>query len=175
MVVSDEQTKDSQLAVFSDKKKNRRVVEGLRESNPDIKADQYNVLNRAETVEQAQNWISRDREGAWEALNNPNTNPIDRTALFQAFKNEAENGDYALGAELASIKFPKEMTELGQAISVLGERGEFDPLTILEEKQKSLGEPTAEEVATQTSEMRLDADLGADQVKDLEETTECVL
>lgn len=175
VVVSDEQTKDSQLAVFSDKKKNRRVVEGLRESNPDIKADQYNVLNRAETVEQAQNWISRDREGAWEALNNPNTNPIDRTALFQAFKNEAENGDYALGAELASIKFPKEMTELGQAISVLGERGEFDPLTILEEKQKSLGEPTAEEVATQTSEMGLDADLDADQVKDLEETTECVL
>ena len=175
VVVSDQQTQDSKLAHFSDKKKNRRVVEGLRESNPDIQSDKYNVLNRAETVEEAHNWIVRDREGAWAALNDPNTNPIDRTALFQAFKNEAENGDYELGAELASIKFPKEMTELGQAISVLGERPEFDPLTILEEKQKSLGEPTSEEMSAQTDEMGLDADLDANQVKELEETTECVL
>jgi hypothetical protein len=175
VVVTDAQSQDSQLAVFSDKKKNRRVTEGLKASNPEIQSDKYNVLNRAETVEQAQNWIARDRAGAWAALNDPKTNPIDRTALFQAFKNEAENGDYALGAELAGIKFPKEMTELGQAISVLGERPEFDPLTILEEKQKSLGEPTTEEMAAQTNEMGLDADLDAAQVKDLEETTECVL
>lgn len=175
VVVNNTQAEDSKLAQFSDKKKNRRVIEGLRESNPDIKADQYNVLNRAATVEEAHNWIVRDRDGAWAALNNPNTNPIDRAALFQAFKNEAENGDYALGAELAGIKFPKEMTELGQAISVLGERPEFDPLTILEEKQKSLGEPTAEELTSQTDEMKLDADLDAEQVKELEETTECVL
>lgn len=175
VVVSDQQTQDSKLAHFSDKKKNRRVVEGLRESNLDIQSDKYNVLNRAETVEEAHNWIVRDREGAWAALNDPKTNPIDRTALFQAFKNEAENGDYELGAELASIKFPKEMTELGQAISVLGERPEFDPLTILEEKQKSLGEPTSEEMSAQTDEMGLDADLDANQVKELEETTECVL
>lgn len=175
VVVSDQQTQDSKLARFSDKKKNRRVVEGLRESNPNIQSDKYNVLNRAETVEEAHNWIVRDREGAWAALNDPKTNPIDRTALFQAFKNEAENGDYELGAELASIKFPKEMTELGQAISVLGERPEFDPLTILEEKQKSLGEPTSEEMSAQTDEMGLDADLDANQVKELEETTECVL
>lgn len=175
VITTDAETKDSKLAKFSDKKKARRTVEGLREINPDVKADQYNVLNRAQTVEEAHNWIVRDRAGAWAALNDETTNPIDRAALFQAFKNEAENGDYALGAELAAIKFPKNVTELGQAISVLGERAEFDPLTIIEQKQKSLGEPTETEIASEIKEMGLDADLTDEDVNELKNSTECVL
>lgn len=175
VVVDNQQAQQSKLAKFRDTQKNRSVVEGLRESNPNIKSDQYNVLNRAETVDQARQWISNDRAGAWQALNSDSTNIIDRTALFQAFKELAENGDYALGAELASIKFPKQMTEIGQALSVLGERAEFDPLTILETKQKSLGVPTAEDVATQINEMGLDTELTAEQVQELENTTECAL
>lgn len=175
VVVDNQQAQQSKLAKFRDTQKSRSVVEGLRESNPNIKSDQYNVLNRAETVDQARQWISNDRAGAWQALNSDSTNIIDRTALFQAFKELAENGDYALGAELASIKFPKQMTEVGQALSVLGERAEFDPLTILETKQKSLGVPTAEDVATQINEMGLDTELTAEQVQELENTTECAL
>lgn len=175
VITTDAETKDSKLAKFSDKKKARRTVEGLREINPDVKTDQYNVLNRAQTVEEAHNWIVRDRAGAWAALNDETTNPIDRAALFQAFKNEAENGDYALGAELAAIKFPKNVTELGQAISVLGERAEFDPLTIIEQKQKSLGEPTETEIASEIKEMGLDADLTDEDVNELKNSTECVL
>lgn len=175
VVIDKQQAQQSKLAKFRDTQKSRGVVEGLRESNPNIKSDQYNVLNRAETVDQARQWISNDRAGAWQALNSDSTNVIDRTALFQAFKELAENGDYALGAELASIKFPKQMTEVGQALSVLGERAEFDPLTILETKQKSLGEPTAEDVATQINEMGLDTELTAEQVQELENTTECAL
>lgn len=175
VVVDSQQAQQSKLAKFRDTQKSRGVVEGLRESNPNIKSDQYNVLNRAETVDQARQWINNDRAGAWQALNSDSTNIIDRTALFQAFKELAENGDYALGAELASIKFPKQMTEVGQALSVLGERAEFDPLTILETKQKSLGVPTAEDVATQINEMGLDTELTAEQVQELENTTECVL
>lgn len=175
IVVDDKQAQGSKLAKFRDTQKSRGVIEGLRESNPNIKSDQYNVLNRAETVDQARQWISNDRAGAWEALNSDSTNLIDRTALFQAFKELAENGDYALGAELATIKFPKQMTEVGQALSVLGERAEFDPLTILEMKQKSLGEPTTEEISQQVADMALDVELTAEEVQELEDTTECVL
>lgn len=175
LVVSEEDSKDSKLAQFSDTKKNRRVIEGLRESNENIQPDKYNTLNRAATVEEAKAWVAADREGAWAALNSDSTNIIDRTALFQAFKELAEDGDYQLGADLANTKFPKQMTEVGQAIAVLGERGEFDPLTILEEKQKSLGVPTEEELASEIGDMDLDVELTEEQVEELKETTECVL
>ena len=176
VVVTDAQTQSSKLAQYRDKKAKSSVVEGLREATgQELPANEYNVLNRAETVEQAREWIARDRQGAWDAMTNDKTNIIDRTALFQAFKEEAENGDYELGAELANTKFPSAMTEVGQALSVLGERSEYDPLTILEMQQKALGEPTIEELGKQVQEMNLDAELDADQVKELEETTECVL
>lgn len=176
VVVTDEQAQGSKLAQYRDKKGKSGVVEGLREATgQDLPASEYNVLNRAETVEQAREWIANDRQGAWDAMTSDKTNIIDRTALFQAFKEEAENGDYELGAELANTKFPSAMTEVGQALSVLGERSEYDPLTILEMQQKALGEPTVEELGQQIQEMNLDAELDADQVKDLEETTECVL
>ena len=176
VVVTDEQAQGSKLAQYRDKKGKSGVVEGLREATgQDLPASEYNVLNRAETVEQAREWIANDRQGAWDAMTSDKTNIIDRTALFQAFKEQAENGDYELGAELANTKFPSAMTEVGQALSVLGERSEYDPLTILEMKQKALGEPTVEELGQQVQEMNLDAELDADQVKELEETTECVL
>lgn len=176
VVVNDEQAQGSQLAKYRDKKGKSSVVEGLREATGEnLPASEYNVLNRAETVDQAKAWIARDRQGAWDAMTNENTNIIDRTALFQAFKEQAENGDYELGAELANTKFPSAMTEVGQALSVLAERSEFDPLTILEMQQKALGEPTVDELGQQITEMNLDAELDSEQVKDLEETTECVL
>lgn len=176
VVVTDSKAQGSKLAQYRDKKAKSSVVEGLREATgQELPANEYNVLNRAETVEQAREWIARDRQGAWDAMTNDKTNIIDRTALFQAFKEEAENGDYELGAELANTKFPSAMTEVGQALSVLAERSEFDPLTILEMQQKALGEPTVEELGQQVQEMNLDAELDADQVKELEETTECVL
>lgn len=175
LVVTDTEAQDSKLAQFSDKKKKRRVIEGLRESNKEIAPDKYNVLNRAATVEEAKAWVASDYAGAWAALNSDSTNLIDRSALFQAFKELAENGNYQLGKDLAAIKFPKQMTEIGQAVSVLGERSEFDPLTILENAQKALGEPSAEDIASETADMGLDVELTEDQVKELKETTECVL
>lgn len=176
MLVSDKGAQESKLAKFSDKKKKSRVEEGLKDTTKGaVQSREYNVLNRAQTIEQAQQWVANDKQGAWDALTNSNTNIIDRAALFQAFKQLAEDGDYAVGIELAKTKFPKELTEVGQAVSTLGERGEFDPLTIIENKQKSLGAPTDAEIATQTAEMGLDTELTKAQTKELEETTECVL
>lgn len=179
VVTAESAAKDSKLAKFRDKKSSSKVIEGLRKAtNDNIPSSEYVVLNRAETVDQARQWITNDKVGAWNAMMDDNTNPIDRTSLFQAFKEIAENGDYELGKDLVNSKISAKITEMGQAISVLGERSEFDPLNILEMKQKAIGEPDVDTVAAEIDGMNLDAEhirMTEEQVQEIKKQTECKL
>lgn len=179
VVTTESAAKDSKLAKFRDKKSSSKVIEGLRKAtNDNIPSSEYVVLNRAETVDQARQWITNDKAGAWNAMMDDNTNPIDRTSLFQAFKEIAENGDYELGKDLVNSKISAKITEMGQAISVLGERSEFDPLNILEMKQKAIGEPDVDTVAAEIDGMNLDAEhirMTEEQVQEIKKQTECKL
>lgn len=176
--VSDNTTKDSKLVEYSGKKKERRMVKGLQEINKDINPDMYKTVNNAGTVENARNWVESDYNGAWQALNDGNTALIDRTALYQAFKSYAEDGHPEVAIDLAQVNLTKEMTEVGQAMSILSERAEFDPMNIIDLAQKALGQPSAEEVSTETADMHVDQaqnTLTAEQANEIKNQTECKL
>lgn len=178
VLVSDNATKDSKLVEYSGKKKERRMVKGLQEINKDINSDMYKAVNNAGTVENARNWVESDYNGAWQALNDPNTALIDRTALYQAFKSYAEDGHPEVAVDLAQINLTKEMTDLGQAMSILSERSEFDPMNIIDMAQKALGEPSAEDLSEETADMHVEqeqSNLTEQQVNDLKNQTECKL
>lgn len=178
VVVSDATTKDSKLVEYSGKQKERRMVKGLQQVNKDINPDKYKAVNNAATVENATRWVETDYAGAWNALNDPSTALIDRTALYQAFKGYAENGHPEVAVDLAQIKLTKEMTELGQAMSILSERAEFDPMNIMDLAQKALGEPKAEDAAEEITGMHVEQEqnvMTEAQTNELKNQTECKL
>lgn len=178
VVMSDAATKDSKLVEYSGKKKERSMVKGLQQVNKDINPDMYKAVNNAATVENATRWVETDYAGAWNALNDPSTALIDRTALYQAFKGYAENGHPEVAVDLAQIKLTKEMTELGQAMSILSERAEFDPMNIMDLAQKALGEPKAEDAAEEITGMHVEQEqnvMTEAQTNELKNQTECKL
>jgi hypothetical protein len=178
IVVSDKAAKGATLAEYTGKTKNRRTIEGLRESNPDIESDKYKEVSNKGTVKNATRWVETDTAGAWAALNDSSENWINRSALFEAFKSYAENGHPEVGIELSKISFPKEVTELGQALSLLSERAEFDPLTILEFKEKSTGtleESVANEEINDMAIGEEETDPTEEQIARFKKQTECKL
>lgn len=167
-----DKARKSKLAVYRETTSESNIAKRLREKNPNLTADKYANLNRAETVEQAIDWVTRDFDSAWQAFIDPKTNVKDRAALFIALERESANNPQ-LAIDL--LEYRNEATELGQAVSILAERPQISTVEILALEQEALGAATDEQVAKEISDSDVNGAVSEDRIKQLKELTECVL
>lgn len=142
-----------------------------------VEVQQLTTLDTQATLENFKNWIARDRQGAWDAMMNPDTRPIYRTYLYKAFAQEAMN-NADLAVELANIDMGKAVREMGQAIQALDIRNEsgFDTLEIMRNIEKSKGEISTEELNKEVESIGLDMiELSQADIDEIEFDTECKL
>lgn len=169
----------SKLAAKGLKGTDSRLQKSLKTKFGDsIQVDKLETINKADTLENARRWISQDRAGAWDAMTNPNTNILDKTTLYNAFVEMAEN-DAQLLQDLARHKdLAKEVREYGQAVAMLDITSEsgFDMVKIMENMQKAKGEMTQEQFNAELEKLGLnDAELDQADVNALENETGCKL
>ena len=142
-----------------------------------VEVQQLTTLDTQATLENFKNWIARDRQGAWDAMMNPDTRPIYRTYLYKAFAQEAMN-DSDLAVELANIDMGQAVREMGQAIQALDIRNEsgFDTLEIMRNIEKSKGKISTEELNKEVESIGLDMiELSQADIDEIEFDTECKL
>lgn len=142
-----------------------------------VEVQQLTTLDTQATLENFKNWIARDRQGAWDAMMNPDTRPIYRTYLYKAFAQEAMN-DADLAVELANVDMGQAVREMGQAIQALDIRNEsgFDALEIMRNIEKSKGKISTEELNKEVESIGLDMiELSQEDIDEIEFDTECKL
>lgn len=166
------------LLVYADKTTASKLQQSAKRWLSDkVEVQQLTTLDTQATLQNFKDWIARDRQGAWNAMMNPDTRPIYRTYLYKAFAQEAMN-DVNLAMELANIDMAKSVRELGQAIQALDIRNEsgFDMIEIIRNLEKSKGELSEEELNNSIAESGVfDVELSEEEMNEIDSETECKL
>jgi hypothetical protein len=166
------------LLVQADKTTASKLQQSARKYLSDnVEVQQLTTLDTQATLKNFKDWIARDRQGAWNAMMNPDTKPIYRTYLYKAFSEQAMN-DVNLAMELANIDMAKSVRELGQAIQALDIRNEsgFDMIEIIRNLEKSKGELSEEELNNSIAESGVfDVELSEEEMNEIDSETECKL
>lgn len=166
------------LLVQADKTTASKLQQSARKYLSDkVEVQQLATLDTQATLKNFKDWIARDRQGAWNAMTNPDTRPIYRTYLYKAFAEQAMN-DVNLAMELANIDMAQSVRELGQAIQALNITNEsgFDMIEIIRNLEKSKGTLSQEELNNSIAEMGLnDIELSNEEINEIDSETECKL
>lgn len=166
------------LLVQADKTTASKLQQSARKYLSDkVEVQQLTTLDTQATLKNFKDWIARDRQGAWNAMMNPDTRPIYRTYLYKAFSEQAMN-DVNLAMELANIDMAESVRELGQAIQALNIRNEsgFDMIEIIRNLEKSKGELSEEELNNSIEESGVfDVELSEAEMNEIDSETECKL
>lgn len=166
------------LLVYADKTTASKLQQSAKRYLSDsVEVQQLATLDTEATLKNFKDWIARDRQGAWNAMMNPETKPVYRSYLYKAFSEQAMN-DVNLAMELANIDMAESVRELGQAIQALNLRNEsgFDMIEIIRNLEKSKGTVSEEELNNAIAEMGLnDIELSDAEINEIDSETECKL
>lgn len=166
------------LLVYADKTTASKLQQSAKKVLGDkVEVQQLATLDTQKTLDNFKKWIARDRQGAWNAMMNPETKPVYRTYLYKAFAEEAMN-NVDLAVELANVDMAQSVRELGQALQALNIRNEsgFDTLEIIRNIEKSKGSISAEELNKSVESIGLNMiELTQAEIDDIEFNTECKL
>ena len=166
------------LLVYADKTTASKLQRSAKKILGDsVEVQQLATLDTQKTLNNFKDWIARDRQGAWNAMMNPDTRPVYRTYLYKAFAEEAMN-DVDLAMELANIDMAQSVREMGQAIQALDIRNlsGFDTIEIIRNIEKSKGKLSAEELNKSVESIGLDMiELSQEDINEIEFDTECKL
>lgn len=166
------------LLVYADKTTASKLQQSAKKILGDsVEVQQLATLDTQKTLNNFKDWIARDRQGAWNAMMNPDIRPVYRTYLYKAFAEEAMN-DVDLAMELANIDMAQSIREMGQAIQALDIRNlsGFDTIEIIRNIEKSKGKLSAEELNKSVESIGLDMiELSQEDIDEIEFDTECKL
>lgn len=166
------------LLVYSDKTTASKLQESARKKFGDsVEVQQLATLDTEATLKNFQDWIARDRDGAWNALNDPATSEIYKAYLYKAFAGEALENP-ALASDLANMQMAQQARQLGQALQALNLKNEsgFDIMQLVNNIERAKGKMSVEELNNALEEIGVSlVELDSADESALINETECAL